>query len=83
MLEIFDCMNYIRKELIRLEPCQVYVRVRSYNLLEIEVYFPALDYHICHSYSIEELKTTVDQDLFTAMFIKKIGDSVKAFKVAQ
>lgn len=83
MLEIFNCLNYIKQQLSDVEQCQLTARIRSDHLLEIEVYFPVLDYHILHAYSSEELKTSENQEMFTFMFIKKIGCAIEAFKKLQ
>ncbi len=80
MLNVFNGLNHIKQELTAFDECHVTARVRSDQLLEIEVYFPVLDYRVAHAYSSVELRTIVDMEIFTSMFIKKIGGAIEAFK---
>ncbi len=83
MLEIFNFLNHIKQQLSGIEECRVIARVGLSHVLEIEVYFPVLDYHIAHAYDVEELRAITEQKMFTSIFINKIGDAVEAFKKAQ
>ena len=83
MLQIFNHLNHIKQELSKIDECRVIARIRNDDLLEMEVYFPLLDYHIAHAYSSAELRTIEDPEIFTSMFIKKTSDVIKEFKKFQ
>jgi len=83
MFEIFNHLNHIKQKLSEIDECHVTARIRTVHILEIEVYFPVLDYHVSHAYSSAELRIIEDPEIFKSMFIKKIGDVIKEFKKFQ
>ena len=80
MFKVFSCLKHIKQKLIGFDQCRVSARISLDDILEIEVYFPTLDFRVVHAFTSEELRSAVDQGMFADLFVNKVNGMVEAFK---